>query len=246
MRECGCGSTVFAAYLWNRTADIYSDTRQLISCTHTAKQKHLHARFPHLSELPRSTPFPVMSHQPSWGMHVYWLMDTHVHRWRIPIKLRAVFQYVCTDWHLVYSLRAFAHPLHPSKEACHWASSLPQVTCLELTCYLSASCAESRSSPAQGAPCFESHTHQTRMPVSPGIEIGQEAGLETPLMSLSDALVFSCSLLFSTNTHIKTATFSHKHWSVLTDWVLLLTTAMVGLNIAASTLFWVQRLVRTV
>lgn len=53
---------------------------------------------------------------------------------------------------------------------------------------------------AQGAPSVESHTPGTRMPVSPGSEIGQEARLETPLLSLSDALV-SPAAYFCPLTH---------------------------------------------
>lgn len=94
-----------------------------------------------------------------------------------------------TVWHLVCALGVSAHPFHSSKEACHWtlispAGSLPGAH------LLSVSCAWSFPWTAQGAPSVELHTHtQARMPVSPGSEIGQEAGLETPLLSLSDALV---------------------------------------------------------
>lgn len=57
---------------------------------------------------------------------------------------------------------------------------------------------------AQGAASVESHAHththtytqQTHMPVSPGSEIGQEAGLETPLLSLSYALVSPAAYFF--------------------------------------------------
>ncbi len=140
-----------------------------------------------------------------------------------------------TVWHLVYALGASAHPFHPSKEACHRASSLPQVASLELTCYLSASCAWSFPMTAQGAPSVESHTHTHTHTTNTHASLARQwnrtggwAGDTSPEPQWCPS--FSCSLLFSTNTHIQTATFIHKHWPMLTGWLLLSTTAMVGLR----------------
>ena len=60
------------------------------------------------------------------------------------------------------------------------------------------------------------------MPVSPGSEIGQEAGLETPLLSLNDALVSAAYFSSLSHTSIQAATLMHKHWSILTGWPWLL------------------------
>lgn len=88
------------------------------------------------------------------------------------------------------------------------------------------SCACSFPSTAQGAPSLEydARTHQSHMPLSTGSEIGQEAGLETPLPSPSDALV-SPAAYFSPLTHTSRRLPS----SFLTGRLLLLTTAMLGL-----------------
>lgn len=149
-----------------------------------------------------------------------------------------------TVWHLVYALGASAHPFHPSKEACHWASSLPQVASLELTCYLPASCAWSFPMAAQGAPCVESHTPRTHMPASPGSEIGQEARLETPLLSLSGALVspaaYFCPLTH-TSRQLPSSINTDPCWQ--TDSCCQLTPWFVCGSIAAYRIFWLLHLI---
>lgn len=240
---CGCGSTacgvMYGAY-------IYSDTRQPISCTHTAKQKHLRThsfptclcRFVRLSFL-LWVIFPVGA-----GKHTH----ARAHkRTQVTNSNKAQSSFpVCaqTVWHLVYALGASAHPFHTSKEACHWASSLPQVASLELTCYLPASCAWSFPMAAQGAPSVESHTPGTRMPVSPGSEIGQEARLETPLLSLSDALVspaaYFCPLTH-TSLQLPSSINTDPCWQ--TDSCCQLTPWFVCGSIAAYKIFWLLRLI---
>lgn len=84
------------------------------------------------------------------------------------------------------------HPFHLTEDACHCVLS-PKEAYLVLASYLPASSAYSFPLTAQGAPSIESH--KTYMPVSPCSEIGQEAGLETPL-SLSGAPVFSATYFF--------------------------------------------------
>lgn len=254
MCECGCGSAVcavlYSARLWNCTCTAYiaySDTRQISSCTHTAKQKHLHTHFPHLSVLPCSALFPVVSHLPSWSIHRQTGKCTHT-RTHTGDKFQwssEQFSSMCaqTVWHLVCALGDSAHPFPPSKEACHWASSLPQVGSLELTCYLSPSCVWSFPLTAQGAPSVESRTHTTNTHASLARRwnrTGGWAGDTSPesqwCPSFFPAAYFSP--LTHTSRQLPSSTNSDPCWQA--DRLL---SRLVWGSIAANILFWFMRLI---
>lgn len=112
-----------------------------------------------------------------------------------------------TVWHLVYALEVFCTSIPPQQRGLSLGllsptGSLPGAHLLSL-CLL---CLKLSPDCPGCSLCWVTHTHrhtrthQTHMPVSPGSEIGQEAGLETPLLSLSDALV-SPAAYFPPLTH---------------------------------------------
>lgn len=192
---CGCGHTVCSVL---HSAYICSDTQQpFLAPTQPNKDTSTRAPSPPVcATLLGSLPCCESSAQ-----LVQENTHAHINRWQTPIKLRADSQHVhgLSDiWSVPQGLQ---HILSTPAKTVTAPPSLPQVVSLELTCYLCASRAWSSPMAAQRAPSVESHTPRTHMPVSLDRKIGQEAKLETPLLSLSWCPSFSCSLLLSTNTH---------------------------------------------
>lgn len=106
---------------------------------------------------------PVVSHLPSWSIHTY--RQTHLLTYtQVTNSNKAQSSFpVCVHrlsdiWSVPWG---FQH-IHstPAKRPVTGPSSLLQVASLELTCYLSASCAWSFPQTAQGAPSVELHTHK--------------------------------------------------------------------------------------